>query len=800
MSNSKAAIVQWMRVKHRLSGWGSIAVMDRAKLNQLLSQEYISRFGGNGMLPPINGDASLVGNYKVYLQNFILDRPRLSFENADLNSSKARLRMTVIGGNQVNLERRGDWYIYRIDWVDPLVGPQLSLELDLNDVPGNVAEDGAVFLDLQRSDDFQLSFPDHNQIQQLSADFFKRKFQALEPAQRVWQLGQIIPGSEPLLEPASFRLRTQSAPTAEVGEQGDGAVLAFVRMHGSHEGNLPGNESDFKYLIPSEGNYSATVLFDKQRLMVPTLLQALRPLLSDDSVFAVTHDEQGQMESVRAISGHISFERKEFSRYGASFFAIEGQRINYEVHWGLTIDPIVLKDNFSISFIGERMEFKFVLNPVGFTEVLSLRDDLGFLDEDDFRQFDDMPVIYPSELAAVYQMNESGVMELLDFSLTRPAEPQPPEEGTEIPASLATSAINRDLVLKLIFLEMLIVTYLAVRDPLTSLVQLVIRPIQRNLQADMLVEQTARETLRTKFGGAIIADDVVMPKDIACFGSIAPRLTTFELSPLEPIISARATQPLTVTPLTPGLNWCAELVWGQSSSPGTVIDGLFQAPPVSAIDGDFIRVKVTATDPQTGFAASALITVVTNVLSVSPLVELCDAEDRVPLSAAGASGADLEWRILGDTPEGRLASTTASHNTYFARPDSSTSEHLIERIEVCDKETGQTRQICIVTRSRSGASVVLQAMDLAKGTAQLQLQLNASDLEADWTVLAGPGRMEQNLYHADPASAERFAIVEGRFEFPPFGVFTNVIVLALPLFDHDQAYRTLCAEVTGVAG
>ena len=91
-------------------------------------------------------------------------------------------------------------------------------------------------------------------------------------------------------------------------------------------------------------------------------------------------------------------------------------------------------------------------------------------------------------------------------------------------------------------------------------------------------------------------------------------------------------------------------------------------------------------------------------------------------------------------------------------------------------------------------------MDLAKGTAQLQLQLNASDLEADWTVLAGPGRMEQNLYHADPASAERFAIVEGRFEFPPFGVFTNVIVLALPLFDHDQAYRTLCAEVTGVAG
>jgi len=36
-------------------------------------------------------------------------------------------------------------------------------------------------------------------------------------------------------------------------------------------------------------------------------------------------------------------------------------------------------------------------------------------------------------------------------------------------------------------------------------------------------------------------------------------------------------------------------------------------------------------------------------------------------------------------------------------------------------------------------------------------------------VLAGPGRMEQNLYHADPASAERFAIVEGRFEFHPLG-------------------------------
>lgn len=799
MSNSKAAIIQWMRVKPRLLGWGSIAVMDRAKLNRLLSQEYISRFGSHSMLPPIDGDASLVGNYKVYLQNFILDRPRLSFENADLNSSKARLRMTVIGGNQVNLERRGDWSIYRIDWIDPLVGPQLSLELDLNDVPGDVAQDGAVFLDLQRSDDFQLSFPDHNQIQQLSADFFKRKFQALEPAQRVWQLGQIVPGPEPMLEPASFRLRTQSAPTADFGEQGDGAVLAFVRMHGSHEGSLPGNDSDFKYLIPSEDKYSATVLFDKPRLMVATLLQALRPLFSDDAAFAVTHGEQGQIESVKAISGHMSFARQAFSRYGNSFFAIEGQRIKYEVHWCLTLDPIMLKDNLRISFIDERLELVWGLKPVGLTEVVGIRDDLGFLNEDDFRQLDDIPITYPTELTAAYQMNERGEMELLDFSLTLPDRPQPPEEGTEIPASPATSAINRELVLKLILLEMLIVTSLAVLDPLSSLVQSVIRPIRRNLQANLMVEQTARETLRTKFGGAIIADDVVMPKDIGCFGSIAPRLTTFELSPLEPIISARATQPLTVTPLTPGLSWYAELVWGQSSSPGTVIDGLFQAPPVSAIDGDFIRVKVTATDPQTGFSASALITVVTNVLSVSPLVELCDAEDRVPLSAAGASGADLEWRILGDTPEGRLASTTGSHNTYFARPDSTTSEHLIERIEVCDKATGQTRQICIVTRSRSSASVVLQAMDLAKGTAQLQLQVNASDLEADWTVLAGPGRMEQNLYHADRASAERFAIIEGRFEFPPFGVFTNVIILVLPLFDHDQPYRTLCAEVKGAA-
>ncbi|MBF8777297.1 hypothetical protein [Pseudomonas fulva] len=799
MSNSKAAIIQWMRVKHRLLGWGSVAVMDRAKLNQLLSQEYISRFGSNGMLPPIEGDASLVGNYKVYLQNFILDRPRLSFENADLNSSKARLRMTVIGGNQINLERRGDWYIYRIDWVDPLVGPQLSLELDLNDVPGNVADNGAVFLDLQRSDDFQLSFPDHNQAQQLSADFFKRKFQALEPAQRIWQLGQIVPGSEPMLEPESFRLRTQAASTANFGEQGDGAVLAFVRMQGSHEGNLPGNDSDFKYLIPSEGNHSATVLFDKHRVMMTTLLQALRPLFSDDTAFAVTHGDQGQVQSVKAISGHMAFEPEPLSRYATSLFTIDGQHINYEVHWNLTIDPVVLKDNLSISFVGDRMELVWALDLTGFTEVLSVKDDLGFLNEDDFRNFDDVPMSYPALFEAAYQVNERGVVELLDFRQTLPDGPQLPDEGSEIPGSSATSTIDREMVLRLILLEMYLVTLITLREPMLSLVRSAARPIQRNLPADLMVEQTARETLRTKFGGAIIADDVVVPKDIGCFGSIAPQLTTFQLSPLEPIITARATQQLTATPLTPGLQWRAELVWGRSSSPGTVSNGLFQAPTASAIDGDFIRVKVTATDPQTGFASSALVTVVTNALSVSPLVELCDAEDRVPLSAAGVSGADLEWSILGSTPEGRLASTTASHNAYLARPASNTTEHLIERIQVRDKETGQTRQICIVTRSRSSASVVLHAMDLAKGTAQLQLNLNAIDLKADWTVLVGPGRMEQDVYHADPASAERFAIVEGRAEVPPLGFFTNVIVLALPLFDHDQAYRTLCAEVKGAA-
>ncbi|EST17032.1 hypothetical protein EDP1_3829 [Pseudomonas putida S610] len=799
MSNSKAAIIQWMGVKHRLLGWGSIAVMDRAELNQLLTQEYISRFGSDGMLPPIDGDASLVGNSKVYLQNFILDRPRLSFENADLNSSKARLRMTVIGGNQINLERRGDWYINRIDWIDPLVGPQLRLELDLNDVPGGVAQDGAVFLDLQRSDDFQLSFPDHNRIQQLSADFFKQKFQALEPAQRVWQLGQIVPGPEPLLEPASFRLRTQAAPTTERGEQGDGAVLAFVRMQGRDEGSLPGNQSDFKYLIPDEEKYSATVLLDKRRLMVVTLLQALRPLFSDDAAFALTYDAQGQVESVAAISGHMVFEREEFSFRNRTMWAIDGQHVDYEVEWALEMEPIVLKDKFRIHFNDDRMELVWSLEVVGKTQVLSLQDDLGLLTREDVVQLDPIPVTHPVEVNAAYQVKESGLTELIEFSERIPPEPEPPENVSDISDTPSTKSLTRNEVMGLIMLELFFVTSIQVRSSLNRVFARVTGPIKRDLPTNLMVQQTAREMIRTKFGGAVLADDVVMPNDIGCFGSVAPSLPAFELSPLEPIICAGATQQLSVNPQVPGLQWSPELVWGQSSDPGTVIDGLFKAPEINAINGDFIRVKVKGTDPQTGFTASALVTVVANALSVSPLVESCAAGDRVPLSAAGVSGADLEWSILGNTPEGRLASTTGSHNTYIARPDSNTSEHLIERIQVRDTVTGQTRQICIVTQGRGSASVVLQAMDLAEGTAQLQLSLNAADLDANWAVMVGPGRMEQNVYHVDRASAERFAIVEGRVEFPPFGVFTHFIILALPLFDHDQAYRTLCAEVKGAA-
>ncbi|MDU9405522.1 hypothetical protein RTH46_23870 [Pseudomonas sp. zfem004] len=283
-TNSKAELLNWLKEPGRLLGNDMVFAIDKAKADALLTQEYIRRFKTTSYLPPVNGETAAENGYKVYMQNFVLDHPRLSFDNVDITSSKASLRMKIVGGNQVDLKQAGaHWYPRRIDSLDPLVGPELSLKLELSDVPGYVDDDGRIMLDLRNSDNFVLTFSDSNRMRQLGGDFFKELFRALPVEKRVWSLGAIERGPDWLLQPESFRLRTQRNPSAAFAPAAgvdqpdvDGAVLGLVNMLGNNGQQTVVPGPGYRYLIPSDSaQFTATVLFEKKRTMLAAFLRAL---------------------------------------------------------------------------------------------------------------------------------------------------------------------------------------------------------------------------------------------------------------------------------------------------------------------------------------------------------------------------------------------------------------------------------------------------------------------------------------------------------------------------------------------
>ena len=73
----------YLGTETRTMGWGALLIYDRAKTNALLAQEYIERFDKDQYFPPFNESDQIAWSD---MQDFILDRPRLSFTNSNIAS------------------------------------------------------------------------------------------------------------------------------------------------------------------------------------------------------------------------------------------------------------------------------------------------------------------------------------------------------------------------------------------------------------------------------------------------------------------------------------------------------------------------------------------------------------------------------------------------------------------------------------------------------------------------------------------------------------------------------------------
>ncbi|KTB71121.1 hypothetical protein AO067_24745 [Pseudomonas viridiflava ICMP 13104] len=120
--HSKEALLELLNVRPSTLGWDAVVVYNRGRANALMMQQYIQKLTAENYLRPIDGEIPSVdgSNLKFFTaENYLrpidgeipsvdgsnlkffgiqLGIPRLSFENASLTDSRARVTLPIMGG------------------------------------------------------------------------------------------------------------------------------------------------------------------------------------------------------------------------------------------------------------------------------------------------------------------------------------------------------------------------------------------------------------------------------------------------------------------------------------------------------------------------------------------------------------------------------------------------------------------------------------------------------------------------------------------------------------------------------
>ncbi|WP_050575464.1 hypothetical protein [Pseudomonas viridiflava] len=784
---SLEGLVQWMAKpdSNVMWGWGAICAMARGKINDLLLQEYTARFDSDTYLPPISGEVSTVnGVWKESIHDFILDAPRLAFTNDDLGRSRATLKCSIYSGTQFTLHNNVDvWQVEKAVYIDPLQGPELTLDLQLDQVPGLVESDGRVRLDLKDSDNFTLSFADTEYERKLGGDFFSELFNKLPDSQRIWTLGVIQKNSNPLLAPASFKLRTQSDPMAardgRAASFGDGALLVFIRMEGSSEGgDIP---VEYAYLIPNDQgkDYSATVLLEAERAFdaarfVETVAEAIKARF-EAAKFDYKQNADGVVINATATSGLLNFPTSSQDLLPSR---VDGVLVTPHIYWnGAQVDiarsqPMVLelagrnrvllkwKDSLTIANMLELKGIQFP--PIVFAEKISI------------------------DVTVQYSFNDETGELILKPELNLDVSSSDQDIGIE-PGAPTPSLALMTLIMA--------AGYAASTSSRALFITRITDILESTFNASVQVSGFIRESVQLNFNRAVTSDVLRAPRDFLSVGRVAAVADDFVVTPQEHLMAADSSMKFTTDPPEVDVQWSIENLYGESEDFGAISGvGKYYAPEASSLEKSFTRIRVTATDPATGHASSALVTVLANALTVNPLIQVCDALASVELAAGALGGGDLEWRIdnfvEGESGELQFSEQPGSdHNgnrAYLAAPAVRGKTYVLDEVVVTGVD-GCVSAWVLVQQKPPGLVIKHEEAGLTADSIHLLAFANGKPLPPDqvvnWSIGAhGPGSIsETGTYLSDPQSSERFVLIFARWEHPILGAFEGHIILPLPL-------------------
>ena len=761
LDQSFIGLCERMQGKSMTRGWDAVVTMNRTKVNALLEQQYISKLKETRVLKKIFGEVKLTANGYAMLDftGLVLSQPRLSFENATLTNSRARLTMDVESGT-VSQRLSVPGYPSRVTEsfsVTPQHGFKVFADIDLFASTGTVEEQGRVILDLGNAINFTSNLVDEPLAQEALGVFFARLYRALPWEERVYELGELKFNDDDLLVPREFAIRTQMAPGGNdvlSDSYLDGAVVLFVRTRNNPtNGSLPVEGSGFPYLIPDdrhpetgEAIYSGSLVLASRVVFDWVIEPYFMGQISSGLRFEREVPSNDVARSLRAVAGGVSLE-------------------DYSRRWELQNNVTDALSNSGEIFVGmsgaDRSSSLLVWVDERLLLCLSWKGEqkLPFLFEEGhlwpfpptYTPYDAtvMPDVF-LQMEIVIGDGDRVYFHLLpDFVSDISASWRPPTKP--IPHYIVDDLNQRLNPV----LEALVHTFKDIDIPEINIF---------HLNHLLFPEQNA-----------LLLTEAALPGDLFLVGHIDPKHTAFTLEPLFGRVKAGTTLQFEVRQLAlraMPMTWSACNIDGEQV-PG-VIDqnGLFTAPDLSLIKGLAERYIVTAAytgDDGLVREASAMAAVVVESLSVTPSIatlDFSDAKRDVSFRAVNLGTGPLRWTLR--EPFGTLQPN--GDEAVYTLPDTPPEQAAgLVVIDVEDLSSGEKTSTCILWLRRNFILPVEPGFHpgLPAG-AVTQLRVADRDIDPDdlvWDVLAGDGQVDPDtgLFTAPDTIESPYTIVQATY-------------------------------------
>ncbi|MFW0759485.1 hypothetical protein ACN1C3_33030 [Pseudomonas sp. H11T01] len=746
MTYSLAELTNRMQGKSITRGWDAVVFMNRAKVNSLLEQQYITRFNKDSFMKRIFGAPAMTpdGKESLELSGLILSQPRLSFQKASLRDSRVTATMDIVSGT-ISYVRKGTnqlpgaiLYSYV---VSAHQGYTVTMDINLAASKGTVNEQGQVIVDIGDGYNCRCNLVNEDKSQELLGDFFKALFLEQKPEDRVYTLGMLDLRDVDLLAPRSFKIRTMATDEGKIrtsDDYGEGAVVLLVRTKGNpKEGDDPA-EGALDYLIPNDRDPQG------------------KPIYSGSLVLAsrVVFDWYFQYQIQNKIAQGLRFDRGAESNYIARrLYATSG-----EIEWG-------------------GFYRKYDERPGAQHKELSNNGPVGYkfynvVPEEGFRVFASEGALSVSCSGLQYLkfmirhwrwIGETthdyfnfNVRSHVDYIFSPVVDPTSgkvtfearSQNPSEVSVNIDYSELGRHDVPSDIQDD--------VRAVYNSEAEKVVRLFNDSAIKDSFdipeINVLAISNLLFPERNALQLTQARLPGDLALFGHIDPKETTFTLDPLLPVIKAGEKQTFTIRQLgikTANVTWSVRSVDGTRAA-GTIDNGEYTAPAIQLLEGTAVRnvVAATYTDPATAkeVTASALVTVVMAGVVVTPSMSLIDMSDReksVTLKATSLGAGSLKW-----TPRGSLGTLVPKGNeaTYTA-PETDLPDGTLQAVlfDVENTGTGEKAVATVLLRQGNFAMNIAPAIHPGlrpNGSALLKAPSNVRPDQLKWEVVAGGGRID----------------------------------------------------------